>query len=192
MEFKQFLGGRILTRFFHIIDRQKTLEGCPWSFEKNILILTRIDPNENPMSVNLNWCGFYVYVHDLPLIRMNLGISTHIGNRLGIFQDMEMDEAGRKWGDSLCIRVAIDVINNLLKRALRIRTKMGDEHLVNFTYERLSNFCYLCKQLGHIGKYCEQRFQEGSLIRERTPSTVLGSTPPRHLGVDPRPAHKTK
>ncbi|KAL0430825.1 UNVERIFIED_CONTAM: putative mitochondrial protein [Sesamum radiatum] len=91
---------------------------------------------------------------------MNLGIATHIDNRISKFKDMEMDEAGRAWGASLCIRVALN-INNPLKRALKIRTTGGDEHLVHFTYERLPNFCYLCGKMGHIAKYCENRFEDG-------------------------------
>ncbi|KAL0345758.1 UNVERIFIED_CONTAM: hypothetical protein Sradi_4407100 [Sesamum radiatum] len=44
---------------------------------------------------------------------------------------------------------------------LKIKTLLGGEHLVSFTYERLPNFCYLCGRLGHIGKYCEVTFAEG-------------------------------
>ncbi|KAL0463455.1 UNVERIFIED_CONTAM: putative mitochondrial protein [Sesamum latifolium] len=64
------------------------------------------------------------------------------------------------WGSFLRLRVALDVSKPLL-RALKIRTVLGDEHLVAFTYERLPNFYYLCGRLGHISKWCESRFQDG-------------------------------
>ncbi|KAL0443914.1 UNVERIFIED_CONTAM: hypothetical protein Slati_2114100 [Sesamum latifolium] len=119
-----FLVGRLLSQRLqtlkdYVIQLRKALEGCPWSFNKNILILNGIGNKENPMSVDLNWCDFYMHIHALPLNRKNLGIVNHIGNKLGIFRDMEMDESGRGWGTLLRIRVAINV-NNLLKRALKI------------------------------------------------------------------------
>ncbi|KAL0303028.1 UNVERIFIED_CONTAM: hypothetical protein Sradi_6170900 [Sesamum radiatum] len=91
---------------------------------------------------------------------MNVGVATFIGNHLGKFKDMEMDERGCSWGATLRIRVSLNV-NAPLKRALKITTPLGSEHLVSFTYERLPNFCYLCGRLGHIGKYCELAFCEG-------------------------------
>ncbi|KAL0368490.1 UNVERIFIED_CONTAM: hypothetical protein Scaly_1067900 [Sesamum calycinum] len=109
------------------------------------------------MTMDLNWCKFYVHVHDLLMSRMNLGIATFIGNKLGKFHDLEMDSAGCAWGATLRMHVTIDV-NHPLKRALKIRTPMGDEHLVKFTNERLPNFYYLCERLGHISKYCELQF----------------------------------
>ncbi|KAK4417307.1 hypothetical protein Salat_2556300 [Sesamum alatum] len=87
MEFKQLPEGRILIRFFHALDNQRPLDGCPRSFGKNVLIL------------------------------------NGIGNKLGTFHDMEMNEVGRAWGVSLRIRAVINA-NNLLKRALKIRTTM--------------------------------------------------------------------
>ncbi|KAK4415858.1 hypothetical protein Salat_2693200 [Sesamum alatum] len=160
MEFKQLLGERLLMRFFHTLDRQQTLEGCLWIFEKNILIMNTVGADENSMNVNLNWCDFYVHIHELPLNWMNLGIAIHIGNKLGVFRDMEMDDTGHAWRISLHIMAEINV-NKPLKRAFKIRTSIGDKPLVHFTYERLPNFCNLCGRLGHIATYCEERFSDG-------------------------------
>ncbi|KAL0355321.1 UNVERIFIED_CONTAM: hypothetical protein Sradi_3979000 [Sesamum radiatum] len=71
-----------------------------------------------------------------------------------------MDESGSTWGATLRMRVSVDV-NLPLKRVLVIRMPSGDDHMVSFTYERLTNYCYLCGRLGHISKYCGLRFEEG-------------------------------
>ncbi|KAL0434010.1 UNVERIFIED_CONTAM: hypothetical protein Slati_2735300 [Sesamum latifolium] len=94
VKIKQLQEGRILLCLNHIIDKQRALEGCPWSFDKNILILSEIGELDTPMSVNLDYCDFYVHIHDLPLSMMNLGVAILIGNRIGIFKDIETDEAG--------------------------------------------------------------------------------------------------
>ncbi|KAK4421857.1 putative mitochondrial protein [Sesamum alatum] len=47
----------------------------------------------NTMHVGLNWCDFFVHIHDFPLSMMNLGIVTHIGNRICRFRDMEIDDS---------------------------------------------------------------------------------------------------
>ncbi|KAL0421029.1 UNVERIFIED_CONTAM: hypothetical protein Slati_3125800 [Sesamum latifolium] len=91
---------------------------------------------------------------------MNLGVATLIGNRLGLFRDLEVDDSGCSWGASLRIRVGL-IANQPFKRALKLRSTSGEELLVRFTYERLPNFCYLCELLGHIDKYCEIRFSDG-------------------------------
>ncbi|KAL0457798.1 UNVERIFIED_CONTAM: hypothetical protein Slati_0407000 [Sesamum latifolium] len=104
MEMRRLEEGRFLIRFNHIIDRSRALEGCPWSFEKNTMILSGLGANENPLNVDLDWCEFFVHVHDLPLSKMNFGVASLIGNAIGKFRDMEMDESSRSWGGSLRIR----------------------------------------------------------------------------------------
>ncbi|KAL0454689.1 UNVERIFIED_CONTAM: hypothetical protein Slati_0808100 [Sesamum latifolium] len=61
---QQLSEGRYLLRFFHIIDRDRALAGCPWSFDRNIVIFNTIQTHENPMHVDLNWCDFHAHVHD--------------------------------------------------------------------------------------------------------------------------------
>ncbi|KAL0454804.1 UNVERIFIED_CONTAM: hypothetical protein Slati_0819600 [Sesamum latifolium] len=73
MEVKPLPDGRFLIRFNHVIDKQRTVDGCPWNFEKNLIILKSIGETENTMHVALNSCDFFVHVLDIPLSMMNLG-----------------------------------------------------------------------------------------------------------------------
>ncbi|KAL0444209.1 UNVERIFIED_CONTAM: hypothetical protein Slati_2143600 [Sesamum latifolium] len=73
---------------------------------------------------------------------------------------MDVDIKGEVWGSSMRIRVALDGTKPL-KRALKIRTVLGDEQLIFFTYDRLSSFYYLCGCLGNLSRQCELQLQEG-------------------------------
>ncbi|KAL0443829.1 UNVERIFIED_CONTAM: hypothetical protein Slati_2105600 [Sesamum latifolium] len=159
MDFKMIEGERFLLKFFHVLDRDRVLDRCPWAFDKQLLVLAPVDALDDPNSVDLNWCDFHIHIHGLPLGKMTKEVAKCIGNRLGRFKDVDTDQNGEIWGSSVRIRVAID-IRNPLKRALKIRTILGDDHLVTFTYERLPNFCYLCGCMGHLSRQCELQLQE--------------------------------
>ncbi|KAL0461286.1 UNVERIFIED_CONTAM: hypothetical protein Slati_0016200 [Sesamum latifolium] len=136
------------------------------------------------MNVDLNWCDFFVHVHDLPFIKMTHDIATLIGNKIGRFRDVEANDSGKAWGASLRIRVAIDVKFPLL-RMLSVCSTLGEELVVFLTYERLQNFCYLCGKLGHIPKYCEVRFVDGFVDPgENTPYGPWLRASPREWGLN--------
>ncbi|KAK4435211.1 hypothetical protein Salat_0684400 [Sesamum alatum] len=160
IEVRQIGCGRFLLWFNHIINRNRAIEGYPWSFKKNIVILNRIRENENPLRMDLDSCDFHVHVHELPLSMMNFGVATLLGNIIGQFRDLDMDGTGCAWRATLRLRVAINV-SRPLPRTIPICSALGKELLVHLTYERLSNFCYLYGKLGHIAKYCELQFEDG-------------------------------
>ncbi|KAL0413246.1 UNVERIFIED_CONTAM: Peptide-N(4)-(N-acetyl-beta-glucosaminyl)asparagine amidase [Sesamum radiatum] len=95
-------------------------------------------------------------------------VATWIGNRLGKLKDVDVEPNGVIWGSSLRIRVAVNVTKPL-KRAMKIRTVLGDEQLVRFTYERLPNFCYFCGHLGHTTHSWELQMPTVSSTRETIP-----------------------
>ncbi|KAL0378892.1 UNVERIFIED_CONTAM: hypothetical protein Sradi_3194700 [Sesamum radiatum] len=66
MDIKQLEEGRFLLRFRNVLDRKRALDGCPWCFDRNLLIFNAIGELENPMQVDLECCDFSVHIHDLP------------------------------------------------------------------------------------------------------------------------------
>ncbi|KAK4438077.1 hypothetical protein Salat_0141800 [Sesamum alatum] len=74
------------------------------------------------------------------------------------------------------------------QRVLKIRTALGDEQLISFTYERLPNFCYLCGCLGHLSKFCELRFADDFIDPGEATSFgpwMLSICPPAGIGSLP-------
>ncbi|KAL0321464.1 UNVERIFIED_CONTAM: hypothetical protein Scaly_2442800 [Sesamum calycinum] len=65
------------------------MDRCPWNFDKNILILNEVDPDDNPHDIDLNWCAFFIQVQGLPLRQMTSDIAQYIGNRLGKFIEVD-------------------------------------------------------------------------------------------------------
>ncbi|KAL0407264.1 UNVERIFIED_CONTAM: hypothetical protein Slati_4040300 [Sesamum latifolium] len=160
LEFKLLEGGRFLLKFFHPLHRDRVIARCPWAYDKNLLVLAPVEASDDPLSIDLNCCDFHVHIHGLPLGKMTKEIASFISNRLGRFKEVELDKNGEAWGSSVHIRVALDITKSL-RRALKIRTILGDEQLISFTYERLPNFCYHCGCLGHLSRQCDLQFQAG-------------------------------
>ncbi|KAL0326615.1 UNVERIFIED_CONTAM: hypothetical protein Sangu_1739500 [Sesamum angustifolium] len=150
---------RFCLKFNHSLDLLRVLEGRPWVFDKNLIILEQVGNNDRPEEVCLDWCPFTVFVHDLPLPRQTRDIAEHIGNKLGQFIDMELSEQGHNWSSAWKLRISLNT-SQPLKRALRLRTMTGADLLVTFTYARLPNFCYLCGKIGHIAKILPTRYEE--------------------------------
>ncbi|KAL0399728.1 UNVERIFIED_CONTAM: hypothetical protein Sradi_2316100 [Sesamum radiatum] len=55
-EFKMIEGDRFLLKFFHVLERDRVLERCPWAYDKQLLILAPVDTADDPNTVDLNWC----------------------------------------------------------------------------------------------------------------------------------------
>ncbi|KAK4427058.1 hypothetical protein Salat_1474700 [Sesamum alatum] len=118
---------------------------------------------------------------------MNKEVASFIANKLGPMREVDQEKGGAIWGSLIRIRVVIDVTKPL-KRALKIRTFIGDEQLATFTYKRLQNFCYFCGCMDHISRPCELQFKQdfvdpgentpfGAWLRAPPPSASRGRAP---------------
>ncbi|KAK4413541.1 hypothetical protein Salat_2766700 [Sesamum alatum] len=145
--------------FNHFEDLRRVLDLRPWIFDRNLVVLQPLALTGDPLTTNLDWCPFFVHVHDLPYPQRTVAVVRYIGDCLGAWMDATDISRDISWFENVRVRLNINVTVPL-KCALRLRSEHGDEVVVRFSYERLPNFCYMCSKIGHIEQFCELRFQE--------------------------------
>ncbi|KAL0356379.1 UNVERIFIED_CONTAM: hypothetical protein Sradi_4084800 [Sesamum radiatum] len=80
MEVSMLPANRFLLKLHHVADKDRALKGRPWTFDRNLIILNEVTAEDNPATVELNRCPFYVHVHGLPIRLMTRMTAEIIGN----------------------------------------------------------------------------------------------------------------
>ena len=75
-------------------DKKKVLEMCPWSFEKNLVLLQQFSRDLVPKKIDLKWSPFWVQVSNLPLKSRTKETGMVIGSKLGKVLDVDVPENG--------------------------------------------------------------------------------------------------
>ncbi|KAL0405216.1 UNVERIFIED_CONTAM: hypothetical protein Slati_3835500 [Sesamum latifolium] len=125
METTELGGSRLLFKFNHALDRNMMMEGCPWTFERQLLVLRTVESEENPHTVELNWCPFYVHIHGLPMRQRTASMANIIGSRIGKVLE-GTHNTNQSWDSLMRIRVALDIRKPIM-RFLKISSKSGGQ-----------------------------------------------------------------
>ncbi|XP_058777199.1 uncharacterized protein LOC131651559 [Vicia villosa] len=152
IEVQELNKNLFLFRFATRRDLENILKNGPWSFDRNLLVLSRITGEEQHPDLNMHYGTFWVRIYELPLMLRSEAMAKKLGGILGEFEELDTKEAHRN-GIFLRIKVTID-----LKKSLKRGTvvKLKEKNLrVHFKYERLPTFCFVCGKLGHQIKDCE-------------------------------------
>lgn len=102
-----------LFEFADVDDNKRVLDGRPWSFDHQILVLNDFDGSVPLAQEQFTHSPFWIQVHDMPLICINKGVGTRIGESLRALEDIDIAGDGGGWGRSLRLRVNIDLRNPL-------------------------------------------------------------------------------
>ncbi|KAK1390943.1 hypothetical protein POM88_019121 [Heracleum sosnowskyi] len=146
-----------LFHFYHEVDVKRVMEGCPWSFNRRALIMVRLKEGENTRSVELNHMELWVQVYDLKAGFRTERVVREVGNYIREFVASCPSNFIGVWRDFLRVRVKVDV-NKPLKRRMKVR-RTGDAWFwINFKYENVPTFCFICGVLGHSERFCSRLF----------------------------------
>ena len=153
VNFSELEAELFLVEFGDGKDKKKILDMCPWSFEKQLVLLQEFDGELIPKEVEIKWAPFWIQIFNLPLKSRTKETGWAIGSSLGTVLEVDVPESGVNWGKFLRVRVQIDVTKRLI-RGKRISIEGGESRWVQFKLERLPNFCYRCGLLSHALRDC--------------------------------------
>lgn len=105
--------------FFHVLDRQKVLEGGSWTFEQSLLGYHCLKDNEDPQVVQLNNMDIWVQIYDLPEGLVSENVLQTIGDYVGNFVKSDPVNITGGWRMFSRIRVTLN-LDKPLKRRMKI------------------------------------------------------------------------
>ncbi|OMO51274.1 reverse transcriptase [Corchorus capsularis] len=92
-------------------------------------------------------CPFWLRIYGLPINMMNEKIGIAVGEAVGPVLEFDED-----WGRYLRIRIQMNLSQSL--KAGTIVYAPSDELYVDFRYEKLLDYCWICGLLDHIDNDC--------------------------------------
>lgn len=107
-------------------------------------------------------------------------MATDIGNYIGKYVDGDPNNFIGVWRDYLKIRVSLS-LHIPVKRRMKLK-KAGNEWCwVNFQYESIPTFCFICGMIGHGEKFCDKVFDTPVELIEKPYGPWLRADPKRKM-----------
>jgi 14-3-3 protein epsilon len=181
VKIKETTPGLFLFQFAHALDMEAVLHGGPWSFNNQMLILERVGLGVQIDNIPLYHVDFWVQVHNLPTGLMAERVGKTLANYIGSFVEYDKNNKGSFWREYMRIKVRVD-IRQPLKKDSRVKNQGGAWCTVNFRYEKLGVFCFVCGILGHGENRCAVRFAMEEDDGSRGWSKELRADPRRRGG----------
>ncbi|XP_074336020.1 uncharacterized protein LOC141673185 [Apium graveolens] len=154
------------------MDVQKVIEGGSWSFEQAMLVLHQVKPGEDPLMIKLREIDMWVQVYDIPQGFLSENILKSVGSAMGRYIKLDPDTFEGGWKQFVRITVAVN-IEKPLKRRLKIKREGGSWSWLNFKYERLGTFCFVCGIIGHSERDCNIVYANPEKLIEKAYGTWL-------------------
>nr|XP_023870303.1 uncharacterized protein LOC111982915 [Quercus suber] len=145
-------------------DMERVLLLSPWSFDKYLLILHKMVRSEAVKDIKFNKAPFWIQIHGLPIMCKTKEVGMSIGATLGKVEKVDANTKGYCLGNSLHVRVILDISTPLCHGR---KVHLGEHGLrwVDLKYERLTIFCYLCGRVDHNEREYMQWVWSGETLR---------------------------
>jgi 14-3-3 protein epsilon len=154
---KEAKPGLFLFSFAHPLDMEGVLNGGPWTFDNNMLLLERAHLGVQIENIPLFHADFWVQVHNLPTGLMKESVGVKLANYIGTFLEYDKNNKTSFWRQYMRLRVKVDV-RQPLKKDTKVKDRAGEWCTVNFKYEKLGVFCFVCGLMGHAENKCLVRY----------------------------------
>jgi hypothetical protein len=179
LECKDMGMNRFLFAFREAAGKKKALFDGPWTINKKLLVMEDFNPSKTLEEYEFKYIPIWVRAYGIPLGLMDKETGELLGDAIGEFLCVDVDDNGQAAGEYLRIKVKIDITKPLMRGTTLYlenddENKSEDENLVgeepdgeengkviSFKYEFLPDFCYVCGIIGHNDRSCSRRLERG-------------------------------
>lgn len=141
----------MLVEFENYNDKNRVARDGPWHFDKCLILVEDFDRTQQVKNICMTKAS--LWVHNLPLMARNEYVGREVGVALSVVEEVDVDHGEVVWGEFMQVWISIDISKPLLQRK-KLNLGLSEPVWVQFTYERLPNFCYYCGRLRHTNKEC--------------------------------------
>ena len=98
-------------------DKTKALQGGPWVFDKQLILLSDIQENMAPLEINFSHVSFWVRGYDIPFANVSKETTMALANNFGGMEEYpEDDDLG--WSRCVAFRAEVNIKDPLLRGAI--------------------------------------------------------------------------
>ena len=146
-----------LLKFQTKFEMDRVLKGGQWSFDNQVLLLTRWKAGMMADNVRFDSVALWVQIWGTLFDLVSPKIAEIVGSRLGSVVEVEKKQKFEGQSYFMRVKVAILIAKPIWRRAF-LAGSDDKSHWVTFKYERLPLFCHFYGLLDHDLKHCAPYF----------------------------------
>ena len=132
-------------------------------FGKDLVVMEDYDAMKTIEEMDFSFIPIWVRIMKLPLGMMTRATCEAIGDEIGTFMCMELDENDSAVGRFLRIKLRLDVRKPLMRGVTVCAGEEGKPRWCPVEYEYLPDFCYTCGIIGHTDHSSGVKIAEGEV-----------------------------
>ena len=94
VNFSELEADLYLVEFGDDKDKKKILDMCPWSFEKQLVLLQEFEGELTPKEIEIKWSPFWIQIFNLPLNSRTKETRWVIGSTWGTVMEVDAPDSG--------------------------------------------------------------------------------------------------
>ena len=149
--------------FDNVEKVDKIMASEPWSFDRHLVILHRLENAILVHEVAFNTVSLWVQVHNIPISFLNRKVAEELCKAVGVV-DRNSKDGEVDGGSFIRVQVRVDITVPLC-RGWVLSIEDEEEHWVSFKYERIPNICYWCGCLDHFNRDCDKWIDNEGTLR---------------------------